>query len=81
MVSGKRILGSLINLAVAFIFFALGISRILLGYLPSSRRGHAAITIANNPGAFWITIGLLLCAGLLFLLFGVFSFISALRRR
>lgn len=81
MASGRKIFGSLINFAVALIIFVLAVSRILLGYLPASRRGHAAITIANNPGAFWITIGLMLFASFLFLIFGVLSFISAMKSR
>lgn len=79
--SGRRLLGSIINFGVALILFAVAVSRIFLGYLPASKRGHEAITIANNPGAFWITIGLVCFASFVFMVFGVFSFVSAMRRR
>lgn len=77
--SGRRLLGSIINFGVALIIFALAISRVLLGYLPASRRGHAAITMADNPASFWITIALMLFGSLVFLVFGVFSFIRAMK--
>jgi hypothetical protein len=77
----RRLLGSIINFGVALVIFVIAVSRVLLGYLPASRRGHAAITVANNPGAFWITIGLMCCASFVFLIFGVVSFISAMKKR
>lgn len=80
MASGRRLFGSLINFGVSLAIFLLAISRILLGYFPSSCRGHAAITITDNPGAFWITIALMLFASFVFLIFGVISLVSALRK-
>jgi hypothetical protein len=81
MASGRRLFGSLINFGIALIIFVLAVSRIMLGYLPASRRGHAVISIANNPGAFWITIGLMLFGSFVFFIFGVLAFISAMKRR
>lgn len=78
---GRKLLGSIINFGVAFLIFMVAVSRVLMGYLPASRRGHAAITIANNPGAFWITIGLMCFVSFVFVVFGVLAFVSAMKSR
>ena len=81
MASGRKLAGALINFGVALLLVLLAVSRVYLGYLPASRRGHAAITLADNPAAFLITIALMLFGSFIFGIFGVLSIVSAFRKR
>jgi hypothetical protein len=74
----KRYTPTLINFGIAVLVLGLAIARVFLGYVPSSRPGHKAITAASSPASFWITVAFMLLIAFIFFVLGI---VSLLRRR